>query len=206
LLTLICIGLFAGRKSLASIHRYGQFLTPRQRAWLNFPPKLKGRPGRRAPSYQALYNLLGKLDPNDLADALNAWLAAHHGTLPRALALDGKYIRDLLLTLALSEHESGAPVAITIASKEPKSEASKTEGEITAAKRLYQKVDLRNAVVTGDALHCERENMQLVIENDGDFLFQLKGNQPTALTEAERIAAHGSPLLPVKQKIAATVG
>lgn len=195
LLTLICIGLFAGRKNLASIYRYGQFLTPQQRGWLNFPPKLRGGSGRRAPSYKALYNLLKKLDPNSLADALNSWLAAHHGTLPRALALDGKYIHDLLLTLALSEHESGAPVAVTIASKEPKSETSKTEGEITAAKRFYEKVDLRNAVVTGDALHCERENMQLVIENDGDFLFQLKGNQPTALTAAERIAASGSPLL-----------
>lgn len=206
LLTLICVGLLAGRTSLASIHRYGQFLTQQQRVWLNFLPKLKDLPGRRAPSYKALYNLLGKLDPNDLADTLNAWLAAHHGTLPRALALDGKYIRDLLLTLSLSEHESGAPVAVTIASKEPKSEASKTEGEITAAKRLYENVDLRNAVVTGDALHCERENMQLVIENDGDFLFQLKGNQPTALTEAERIAAIGSPLLPATPKIAGTVG
>ena len=98
LLTLICMGLFAGRTSLAAIHRYGQFLTPQQRGWLNFLPKLRGRPGRRAPSYKALYNLLGQLDPNDLADTLNAWLAAHHGTLPRALALDGKYIRDLLLT------------------------------------------------------------------------------------------------------------
>jgi hypothetical protein len=66
------------------------------------------------------------------------------------LALDGKYIRDLLLTLSLSEHESGAPVAVTIASKEPKSDASKTE--------------------------------------------------------AERIAAAGSPLLPAKQKIAGTAG
>lgn len=204
LLALICIGLLAGRKSLASIHRYGQFLTQQQRVWLDFPPKLKGLPGRRAPSYKALYNLLGKLDPNELADTLNQWLGTHHGTLPRALALDGKYVRDLVLTLALSEHESGAPVAVTIASKEPKSEASKTEGEITAAKRLYEKTELSNAVVTGDALHCERENMQLVIENDGDFLFQLKGNQPTALTEAQRIAAAGSPLLSARQKIAGT--
>ena len=206
LLTLICMGLFAGRTSLAAIHRYGQFLTPQQRGWLNFLPKLRGRPGRRAPSYKALYNLLGQLDPNALAGTLNAWLAAHHGTLPRALAIDGKYIRDLLLTLALSEHESGAPVAVTIASKQPKSEASKTEGELTAAKRLYQSVDLRNAVVTGDALHCERENMQLIIANDGDFLFQLKGNQPTALAEAHRIAAAGSPLLAATRKIAGTVG
>jgi hypothetical protein len=206
LLTLTCIGLLAGRRNLASIHRYGQFLTQQQRGWLNFPPNLKGRPGRRAPSYKALYNLLGLLDTNTLADTLNTWLAAHHGTLPRALALDGKYIRDLLLTLALSEHESGAPVAVTIASKAPKSEASKTEGELTAAKRLYQNVGLRNAVITGDALHCERENMQLVIENDGDFLFQLKGNQPTALAEAERIAAAGSPLLSATRKIAGTAG
>lgn len=206
LLTLICMGLFAGRTSIAAIHRYGQFLTQQQRVWLNFPPKLRGMPGRRAPSYQALYNLLGKLDPNDLAATLNTWLAAHHGTLPRALAIDGKYIRDLLLTLSLSEHETGAPVAITIASKEPKSETSKTEGEVTAAKRLYQTTDLHNALVTGDALHCERENMQLIIENGGDFLFQLKGNQPTALAAAQSLAATGSPLLPAKPKTAGTVG
>ncbi len=204
LLTLICLGLLAGRKSLSSIHRYGQFLTQKQRVWLDFLPKGGTLPGRRAPSYKALYNLLGKLDANDLADTLNAWLAAHHGTLPRALALDGKYVSDLLLTLGLSEHESGAPVAVTIASKEPKSEASKTEGEITAAKRLYPCTDLRNAIVTGDALHCERESMQMVIENDGDFLFQLKGDQPTATVEARRVVATGSPLLPATPRIAGT--
>lgn len=206
LLTLICIGLLAGRKSLASIHRYGQRLTQQQRGWLDFLPKPQGRPGRRAPSYKALYNLLVLLDPNTLADTLNDWLAFHHGTLPRALAIDGKYIRDLLLTLAFSEHETGAPVAVTIASKEPKSEASKTEGEFTAAKRLYQSVDLTNAVVTGDALYCERENMQLVVEHNGDFLFQLKANQPSALAEAKRIASADSPLLPASLKIAGTVG
>ena len=206
LLTLICMGLLAGRKNLAAIHRYGQFLTQKQRAWLNFLPNTQGRPGRRAPSYQALYHLLGLLDPNTLADALNGWLAAHHGILPRALALDGKYVRDLILTLALSEHESGAPVAVTIASKEPKSEKSKTEGELTAAKRLYESVELQGAVVTGDALHCERENIQLVVENNGDVFFQLKGNQPTALAEAQRIVAAGSPLLTASRKIAGTVG
>ena len=151
------MGLLAGRKNLASIHCYGQLLTQQQRAWLNFPTKLRGRPGRRSPSYKALYNLLGKLDPNDLADTFHTWLAAHHGTLPRALALDGKYIRDLLLTLALSEHESGAPVAITIASKQPKSEASKTDGELTAAKRLYQSVDFRIAAAGSPLLAATRK-------------------------------------------------
>ena len=206
LLGLVCLGLLAGRRNLAAIHRYGHFLTRQQRAWLGFPPKPGGRPGRRAPSYQALYHLLGLLDPNTLADALNGWLAAHHGSLPRALALDGKYIRELVLTLAFSEHGSGAPVAVTIASRQPKSQAAKTEGEITAAKRLYPQVNLHNAVVTGDALHCERESMHLVVENGGDFLFQVKEDQPTAMAEVRRVAASASPLLPAQQRTAGTGG
>lgn len=194
LLTTVCIGLLSGRKSLAAIHRYARQLNHQQRTWLGFLPQRGGQPGRRSPSYQSLYNLLGKLEPGVLANALASWLAAYEGTLPRALAIDGKYVRDLLLTLALSEHENGAPVAVAIASKQPKSEESKTEGEITAAKRLYRNTDLQGATVTGDALHCERECMQLVMEGGGDFLFQLKGNQPTALDNAQKTSAATPPL------------
>ena len=204
LLTLLCMGLLAGRKNLSEIHRFGQFLTQQQREWLRFRPKRNGVAGRRVPGYSALYNLLKQLDPNVLATALNGWLYSHHGDLPRALALDGKYVRDLVLTLALSEHESGAPVAMTIASKAPKCEASKTEGELTAAKRLYGQTSIQGATITADALHCERENMQLVVENGGDFLFQLKANQPNALEQAVKLAAVASPLLSAKAPIAAT--
>ena len=107
-----------------------------------------------------------------------------------------------MLTLGLSEHETGAPVAMTIASKAPKCEASKTEGELTAAKRLYGQTQIQGATITADALHCERESMQMVVENGGDFLFQLKGNQPNALEQAVKIAAIASPLLSAKASTA----
>jgi len=97
LLAPICMGLLAGRKNLAEIHRFGQFLTGQQREWLRFLPKRRSLAGRRAPSYQALYTLMKALDPDVLATALNTWLAAHHGTLSRARALDGKHVRDLVL-------------------------------------------------------------------------------------------------------------
>ena len=92
LLTLLCMGLLAGRKNLAEIHRFGQFLTQQQRKWLRFLPKRDGDKGEkiqglRAPSYQALYHLIKMLDPDVLATTLNGWLSSHHGTLPRALAL-----------------------------------------------------------------------------------------------------------------------
>ena len=61
-------------------------------------------------------------------------------------------------------------------------------------------------MVTGDALHCERESMQLVVENGGDFLFQIKEDQPTAMAEVRRVAAGGPPLLPATRKIAGTGG
>jgi len=40
--------------------------------------------------------------------------------------------------------------------------------------------------------------MQMVVEGGGDFLFQLKGNQPKALKAAEKTARAASPLFPVK--------
>lgn len=204
LLTLVCMGLLAGRKNLAEIYRFGQFLTQQQRGWLGFLPKGNGALGRRAPSYQALYNLLRQLDPEVLATTLNTWLDSHHGILPRALALDGKYVRDLVLTLALSEHESGAPTAMTIASKEPKSEQAKTEGELTAAKRLYESANLAGATVTADALHCEPQSIHGVVDKGGDFLFQLKNNQPNAFEQAMKTAAGTSPLLPARHSTANT--
>ena len=102
-------------------------------------------------------------------------------------------MRDLVLTLALSEHESGAPVVMTIASKEPKTQKAKIEGELTAAKHLYEMSDLPGATITADALHCEFESMQQVVGKGGDFLFQLKNNQPTAFGRAEKIAATPPP-------------
>ena len=197
LLGLVCVAMLAGRKNLAEIQRYGTQLPHKARLWLGFLPARDNPDMRRAPSYQALYNLLCQLDANALAEALNGWLSAHQDGLPRHLALDGKYVRDLVLTLGLSEHESGAPVAVTIACQQPKTQQAKTEGEITAAKRLYQNHDLQGAVITGDALHCQRESMQMVLEAGGDFLFQLKQNQPAALKMAKKLARQSPPLFAI---------
>jgi hypothetical protein len=204
LLALMALGLLAGRKSLAEIQRYGQFLTQKQRAWLDWPLDKTGR-FRPAPSYSALYNLLCKLDPHAFASALGDWLAAHHGTLPRALALDGKYVRDLVLTICLSEHQSGEPVAMAIAAQAPITEETKKEGELTAARRLYATHCLHGATVTGDALNCERQSASLVVEAGGDYLFQLKANQPNALKYAEKFVASTPPLLPANPANPATV-
>ena len=112
------------------------------------------------------------------------------------MAIGGKYVRDLVLTLCLSEHESGPPAAIAIAEQAPINEETKKEGELTCARRLYASTPLHGATVTGDTLNCEAQSIALVVENGGDALFQLKANQPNALKHATEVAAKHSPLLP----------
>ncbi len=189
LLVFIAMALFAGRDNLAAVCRYGQFLTQAQRAWLRFPRKKDG-PFRKTPSYTALRNLLIQIDPHQLADCLNQWLQANLGTLPRALAIDGKWIRDRALSLCLSDHETGAPLALGFAKEKTKNDPEqsqddfKREGEQTVALRLYATTNLQNATVTGDALNNNKPQAEAVLEAGGDYFFQLKNENRHAYKAA----------------------
>lgn len=194
LLAFVAMALFAGRDSLAAIHRYGQFLSQSQRQWLRFPRK-KNTTFRKAPSYTALRNLLIQIDPHKFAECLNGWLQAHLGTLPRALAIDGKWIRDRALSLCLSDHETGTPVAVGFAQNKPMSDEHKREGEQSIALRLYAKTNLENATITGDALNNNKPQAQAVLDGGADYFFQLKNeNRHAYKTALEK--AKGTPLLP----------
>jgi hypothetical protein len=205
LLVFIAMALFAGRDNLAAVYRYGQFLTQAQRGWLRFPRKKEGT-FRKVPSYSALRNLLIQIDPHKLADCLNGWLQANLGTLPRALAVDGKWIRDRALSLCLSDHETGAPVAMGFAKEKTKTDDEqsqddfKREGEQTIALRLYNNTNLHNATVTGDALNNNKPQAQAVLDGDGDYFFQLK-NQNRHAYKAALQKASGTPFLPTQKSL-----
>jgi hypothetical protein len=205
LLVFIAMALFAGRDNLAAVQRYAQFLTQAQRAWLRFPRK-KGSTFRKVPSYTALRNLLIQIDPQKLANCLNQWLQANLGTLPRALAIDGKWIRDRALSLCLSDHETGAPVAIGFAKEKTKTDDEqskddfKREGEQTVALRLYATTNLENATITGDALNNNKPQAQAVLDARGDYFFQLK-NENRHAYQAALQKAETTPLLPTPKSL-----
>lgn len=192
MLSLVAMGLLAGCTNLAQIQRYGQFLTHSQRVWLGWPPG-KNVKSRKAPSYKALYNLLCKLDSHAYAQTLSRWMQTHLGTLPRALALDGKYVRDSVLTLCLSDHESGAPQAIALAAPKPRTEDNKTDGELTVSKKLYQNSELHDAVVTADALHDKQSIARAIVEQGGDYLLQSKDPRRAPMKTAERLDKTPTP-------------
>ena len=49
-----------------------------------------------------------------IAARLSQWVLTHAGTLPQALAMDGKMIRDHIGLLTLAQHEDGAPQSVAV--------------------------------------------------------------------------------------------
>ena len=51
--------------------------------------------------------------------------------------------------------------------------------EITAVPQLLKMLSLAGTVVTADAMHCQRQVAQQVVEQSADYVLALKGNQGT---------------------------
>jgi predicted transposase YbfD/YdcC len=49
--------------------------------------------------------------------------------------------------------------------------------EIPAVRDLIEMLDVEGMIVTADAMHCQKETAEKIIENKGDYVLQLKANQ-----------------------------
>jgi hypothetical protein len=144
----------------------------------------------RAPDYMVYYKLLGAIDLDKLATALTAWCRIRAGALPPCLAMDGKMVREIIGTLTIADAATG--VAIAMAPQRVK----KNQGELKTAQRTLAAMgDLEGATVTGDPLHAQKTTARQIVEQNGEYLLQVKGNQPTlhALAKSRRTRA---PFLP----------
>lgn len=181
-LTLIAMALLAGRRDIAEIARFASTLTPKQRHHLGLPRKQGAKAFYQVPGYAVFYQVLTRLDPESFATLLGGWLQTRAGLLPQALALDGKMIRDHLGLLTLAQHEDGAPQAVAV--YDQKEGTARCE-QSAAAALLASLPALDGKIVTADALHCQKTTARLIGEKGGDYLLQIKGNQPKLLAQAE---------------------
>jgi DDE_Tnp_1-associated len=193
-LTLIALALLAGRREIAEIARFATTLTQRQRRNLWLPRKKGTKAFYEVPGYSVFYEVLRRMDPEAFAILLNGWLQNRAGTLPQALALDGKMIRDHIGLLTLAQHEDGAPQAVAVYDQKEGTQRC----ELSAAARLLEELPaLDGKLITADPLHCQREHARSIVEKGGDYLFGVKGNQPNLLKQAQGLdALKDTPFLP----------
>lgn len=192
-LVIIALGLLRGAVHLSGIARLAKKLTPAQRKQLRLPFK-KGTKFRSVPSYSVFREVLQGIDLEVLAQRLTQWMQAQAGQLPRTLAVDGKVIRENLgLIVALIDTEEGVPVAVA-ANVEGKGHELKTTQKLLASPQ----VNLSNATVTADSLHCQKRTAHIITrEKGGDFILQMRDNQPKLRQRAEEKLAQAAPLFRV---------
>jgi len=59
------------------------------------------------------------------------------------------------------------------------------ENEISAAKRLLEKAELKNKIVSGDAIFAQKELSRKVVEKGGEYLWKLRANQGSIYEQAK---------------------
>jgi len=193
-LTVIAMALLAGRREIAEIARFATTLSQLQRRRLGFPRKQGTKAFWQVPSYSVFYQVLTRMDPEAFAEVLSGWLQSRAGSLPGALALDGKMIRDHIGLLTLAQHEDGAPVAVAVYDQKEGTERC----ELSAASALLEQLPaLDGKMITADALHCQRNHAATILEKGGDYLLQIKANQENLLKKAQALdGLKSTPFLP----------
>jgi hypothetical protein len=194
-LGLVVLGLLLGKKSLASLSRFGRLYGAPLAHALGF------RRGK-TPTKSMLSQLLRALDVQALEDALARWVASRLPDGLTQVSLDGKALR--------GSRAGAVPGQHLVAAYAPEAQAvlaqlrvdSKTN-EHKAALQLLGILPLAGKVVVGDAAFCQRDLCRAVLDKGGDYVLFAKGNQKGLETDvatgfgfaaaAESIAAAFSP-------------
>jgi predicted transposase YbfD/YdcC len=190
LLELLVIALVASICGAESCVDFADFARDRERLFREFL-KLEGG----LPSHDTFSRLFRLIDPHAFAACFGRLLQRLGQTGKGVLAIDGKTLRR-----SFQDAAQGSPLHVVTAFAADARLAlgqvavKPGENEITAARRLLGLFDLKGMLVTGDAMHCQGETAQLIIDRGGDYLFALKANRPAMLKAVEEYFADPAAL------------
>ncbi len=131
------------------------------------------------PSHDTFGRVFAALDPVAFQKCLLAWVQRlHEVTQGEGIAIDGKVVREAMaragdqgpLTLvsawATANHVCLGQVA-----------GAADSNELGALPKLLELLDLKGAIVTLDALGCQKHIVAQIVEKKGDYVVAVKGNQ-----------------------------
>jgi len=155
------------------------------------------------PSHDTLSRLFRNLDADQFRDSFQRFMAQFSEQLQGVVAIDGKVLRrsfDRVSGKSALHMVSawGCQQRLVLAQIATDAKSN----EITAVPRLLKMLTLKGAIVTADALNCQRAIAEQIVEQKGDYALALKGNQGTLhddvvllLEDPELKASHTGPLV-----------
>jgi predicted transposase YbfD/YdcC len=155
----------------------------RRRAWLQTFLSLPNG----IPSHDTFERVFDRLDPQAFQACFCQWVEALAQTLGLGhIAIDGKTLRHsgnaakgwrpLHVVSAWASQVQLSFGQVTVDEK---------SNEITAIPRLLELLDLHGALVTIDAMGCQREIAKQIVAGKGDYVFSVKDNQPHLLEDIQ---------------------
>jgi predicted transposase YbfD/YdcC len=145
------------------------------------------------PSHDTFARVFALLDPLSFQEGFQNWVQALvEATDGRVVAIDGKTLRHSFDNAkgkgAL--HLVGAWAAENNVLLGQQAVDSKSN-EITAIPKLLEILDVSGAIVTIDAMGCQKEIAAKIIDKDGDYVLALKGNQENLHNDVEKLFYKG---------------
>ena len=139
------------------------------------------------PSHDTFGRFFMLLDPVAFQHCLINWIRAVHETVQGVVAIDGK-------TARRSHDQSRGKKAIHLVSAWATENGValghvKTEeksNEITAIPELVKLLQLKGCLVTIDAMGCQRDIAQTIVDAGADYLLAVKDNQETLREDLEQ--------------------
>lgn len=164
--------------------------------WLKKFLKLKNG----IPSHDTFRRVFGLIDKNELQNATVQFLLANLQEIKKSLKIKDNGLRQICVD---GKEQKGTGRKYKYENEKVRnlqtlhvydasneiclySEAiSEKTNEIPVARKILSCMDLKNCVVTFDALHTQKETIDIIAERKGDYVGGLKGNQPLLQKEAE---------------------
>ena len=136
------------------------------------------------PSHDTLGEFYANINPKKFANCMISFMKGLKKINSELISLDGKTVRGFL-------DEDGYPLHILTAfcgkNKMTLGEevVQGRENEIVAIPRLLELLSIEGCLISIDAMGCQTKIASQIVEQGGDYLLQVKGNQKALLEEIE---------------------
>jgi len=181
-LLLCLLAVLGGAETFVDIARFGEKKIDLLRRFRPF------RDG--TPSHDHLGDIFATLDAEAFQRCFVSWVAALTGVPAEVIAIDGK-------TLRRSYQKKGAKAPIHMVSAFAARQrlvlgqvkVADKSNEIVAIPALLDMMTIAGAIITIDAMGCQRGIAQKIVDSKADYVLALKGNQGTLREDVELFAA-----------------
>jgi predicted transposase YbfD/YdcC len=178
-LLLCLLAVLAGSEAITDIARFGERKLNLLRRFRPF------RDG--TPSHDHLGDILATLDAEQFQRCFVAWVVALTGVPPDVVAIDGKTSRrsktgekaPIHMVSAFAARQRLVLGQVKVANK---------SNEIVAIPALLDMMAIEGAIVTIDAMGCQRDIAAKIVAKKADYVLALKGNQGTLREDVELFA------------------